>query len=60
MVGVLGAKAIVAELDALEDADVPKAFIATTVYVYVPAVGSVTTIGLDEPVAVALDEDVTL
>jgi hypothetical protein len=48
------------ELLAALAAEVPLALVAVTVYVRVPAAVSVTTIGLDAPVFVAPEDDVTV
>jgi hypothetical protein len=59
IVGVPGA-ANTSELEAEEAVDVPFAFVAVTVYVRVPAAVSVTTIGLEAPVFVAPEDEVTV
>jgi hypothetical protein len=46
--------------DALDALDVPLAFVAVTVYVYVPPTVSVTEIGLEAPVLLAPLVDVTV
>jgi hypothetical protein len=48
------------EFDALDALDVPLAFVAVTVYVRVPAAVSVITIGLEAPVLVIPEDDVTV
>ena len=50
----------VAELDALEEADVPLALVAVTVYVYVPATVSVIASGDAAPEPVAPELEVTV
>jgi hypothetical protein len=42
-------KVDVTELEAADAAEVPLAFVAVTVYVYVPATVSVIVIGLEDP-----------
>jgi hypothetical protein len=60
IVGVFGANVDAKELDALDEAEVPLAFVAVTVYVYVPPTVSVIEIGLEVPVAVTVEEEVTV
>jgi hypothetical protein len=58
-VGAAGAEKT-SELEAALAVDVPLAFVAVMVYVRVPAAVSVTTIGLEDPVLEAPDEEVTV
>ena len=60
IVGELGINCIVMLLDAEELRDVPFALVAVTVYVLAPEVFSVITIGLDAPVFVTPEEEVTV
>jgi hypothetical protein len=59
IVGAAGAENT-RELDALDAADVPLSFVAVTVYVRVPATVSVITIGLEAPVLLKPDDEVTV
>jgi hypothetical protein len=54
------ANEITTEFDAEDAAEVPLAFVAVMVYVYVPATVSVREIGLELPVAVTPEVDVTV
>jgi hypothetical protein len=54
------AKLNASDPDALDALDVPLAFVAVTVYVYVPPTVSVTEIGLEAPVLLAPLVDVTV
>jgi hypothetical protein len=60
IVGACGTVEGVTEEDALEAEDVPLAFVAVTVYVRAVPTASAMVIGLDEPVAVLPEEEVTV